>query len=118
MSLALYEKLQAQVELYQKLGEAEAESASGAQKDLTEILEYIQADNPSAALDILDQIDQAVTNLELFPLMGQVPKDSRLQLLNYRTLIVGSYLIFYVVMGSTIEIRRIMHGKRKYGFLF
>ena len=30
MSLALYEKLQAQVELYQKLGEAEAESASGA----------------------------------------------------------------------------------------
>ena len=103
MSLALYEKLQAQVQLYQKLGEAEAESASGAQKDLTEILEYIQADNPRSALDILDQIDQAVTNLELFPLMGQVPKDSRLQLLNYRTLIVGSYLIFYVVMGSTIE---------------
>lgn len=88
-----------------------------AQKDLTEILEYIQVDNPSATLELLNQIDQAVTNLELFPLMGQVPKDSRLQLLNYRMLIVENYLIFYIVTGHTIEIRRILHGKRKYGFL-
>lgn len=31
MSMALYEKLDALIELYQKLGEAEQESASGAQ---------------------------------------------------------------------------------------
>lgn len=88
-----------------------------AQKDLTEILEYVQADNPTAALDLLDQIDQAVSNLELFPFMGQIPKDNRLQHLKYRMLIVGNYLIFYVVIGKTVEIRRILHGKRKYSFL-
>ncbi len=88
-----------------------------AQNDLTEILEYIQKDNPSAALNFLVQIDEAVIKLEDFPLMGQVSKDRRLQALNYRMLIVSSYLIIYVVMDNVVEIRRILHGRRKYGFL-
>lgn len=88
-----------------------------AQKDLEEILEYIQIDNPSAALDLLDQVDKAVSQLADFPYMGVVPKDLNLQYLSYRMLIVESYLIFYVVKDGTIEIRRILHGKRKYSFL-
>lgn len=88
-----------------------------AQKDLTEIIEYIQNDNPSAALNLLDQIDETVSKLEDFPLMGQVPKDRRLEYLGYRMLIVDNYLIFYVVKDNYVEIRRILHGKRKYSFL-
>ncbi|MCK4260767.1 MAG: hypothetical protein KAX49_17455 [Halanaerobiales bacterium] len=34
-----------------------------AEKDLTEILEYIQIDNPYAALKLLDQIDEAISKL-------------------------------------------------------
>ena len=88
-----------------------------AERDLVEIIEYIQKDNPSAALELLDQIDETVSKLESFPFMGQVPKDRRLQSLNYRMLIVSSYLIFYIIKDNIIEIRRILHGKRKYGFL-
>ncbi len=88
-----------------------------AQKDLEEILEYIQTDNPGAALKFLDQIDKAVSQLADFPFMGIIPKDFRLQYLNYRMLVVESYLVFYVVNDDTVEIQRILHGKRKYNFL-
>lgn len=88
-----------------------------AQKDLEEILDYIQTDNPGVALKLLDQIDKAVSQLADFPLMGIVPKDFRLQYLNYRMLVVESYLVFYVVKDDTVEIQRILHGKRKYSFL-
>lgn len=88
-----------------------------AQKDLTEIIEYIQKDNPSAALAFLDEIDETISKLENFPFMGQVPKDRHLEYLGYRTLIIGSYLVFYVVKEDCAEIRRVLHGKRKYSFL-
>jgi len=88
-----------------------------AQKDLTEIIEYVQLDNPSAALQLLDQIDEAISQLEDSPYKGSLPKDIRLQHLDYRVLVVTSYLVFYVVMSDTVEIRRILHGKRKYSFL-
>jgi len=89
-----------------------------AQKDLVEIQEYIKKDNPSAALNFLNTLDETVSKLEDFPFMGQVPTDRRLEYLGYRILIVGSYLVFYVVNDDYVEIRRILHGRRKYSFLF
>jgi len=88
-----------------------------AEKDLIEAFEYIQNDNPGAALKLLDQIDEEISKLEDFPYMGQVPKDNRLKMLNYRMLIIGNYLVFYVVIDDVVEIRRIIHGRRKYDFL-
>jgi toxin ParE1/3/4 len=32
-------------------------------------------------------------------------------------LVVGNYVVFYVVFGGVVEIRRILHGKRRYDFL-
>ena len=88
-----------------------------AEKDLTEIIEYVQLDSPQSALNLLDEIDSTISKLEDFPYIGKIPKDARLQYLNYRILIVSSYLVFYVVKDNIVEIRRILHGKRKYDFL-
>lgn len=88
-----------------------------AEKDLTEIIEYVKLDSPQSALSLLDEIDITILKLEDFPFIGKIPKDSRLQLLNYRVLIVSSYLVFYVVNDNIVEIRRILHGKRKYDFI-
>jgi plasmid stabilization system protein ParE len=88
-----------------------------AEKDLTGIIEYVNLDSPQSALLLLDEIDNTILKLELFPYIGKVPKDSRLQLLNYRILIVSSYLVFYVVKDDIVEIRRILHGKKNYDFL-
>jgi len=49
--------------------------------------------------------------------MGVVPKDDRLKRLGYRLLIIENYLVFYVIKFETIQIRRIIHGARQYGFL-
>lgn len=88
-----------------------------AQKDLEEILEYIQNDNPGAVLKLLDQVDKAVSQLADFPFMGIIPKDFYLQYRHYRMLVVNSYLVFYIVTNDIVEIQRILHGKRKYSFL-
>ena len=88
-----------------------------AERDLSEILEYIRMDNPSAALSLLDTIDEHILRLADFTELGKIPQDNRLQKLGYRILLINSYLVFYVVKQKIIEIRRIFHGKRKYEFL-
>jgi len=91
-----------------------------AEKDLIDIFEYILSDNPSAATSFLDHVDQSILKLEDFPYMGVVPKDTRLKYLSYRILLVENYLVFYVVheVQELVEIRRVLHGKRRYNFLF
>ncbi|SKA07030.1 type II toxin-antitoxin system RelE/ParE family toxin [Selenihalanaerobacter shriftii] len=90
-----------------------------AKKDLEEIIKYIQTDNPSAALDFLNQIDETISKLKEFPYMGKTPKDEHLKFLNYRMLVIENYLVFYTVKEEVteVEIKRIIHGKRKYNFL-
>ena len=91
---------------------------STAQKDLDEIFDYILKDNPSAALSLLEKFDHSISQLSLNPKLGVIPKDDRLKNLGYRILIVEKYLVFYVVKPRSIQIRRIIHGARKYSFLF
>lgn len=89
-----------------------------AEKDLSEIIEYIANDNPTAALRMADDIEQTILQLEDFPLIGSVPKNRRLARQGYRMLIAESYLVFYVILNDdTVEIRRILSGKREYRFL-
>src|SRR5665648_1293797 len=88
-----------------------------AEKDLIEILEYVQIDNHTAALQLLDEIDKAISDLAYLPYMGYIPKDQRLIQLSYRNLVVENYLVFYVVLDEIVEIRRLLHRKRKYDFL-
>ena len=88
-----------------------------AQKDLLDIFDYICEDDPAAASDFIDKLDKAITKLGSFPRSGAVPKDERLRLLGYHMLVFQNYLIFYVIKEKTVEIRRIIHGSRKYSFL-
>jgi len=88
-----------------------------AERDLDDIFDYILRDNPTAAADLLDQFDKAISNLSQNPKMGVIPKDDRLKNLGYRMLIVERYLVFYVIKNRTVQLRRIIHGARRYGFL-
>jgi len=90
---------------------------STAERDLIDIFEYIKKDNPDAAISQLEKFDTAVSQLALNPFLGSMPKDERLKRLGYRMLIVDKYLVFYVVKNKTVQIRRIIHGARRYSFL-
>ncbi len=88
-----------------------------AEKDLIDIFEYIKKDNPSAAISQLEKFDKSISQLALNPFLGVIPKDERLKKLGYRMLIVDKYLVFYIVKTETVQIRRIIHGARRYSFL-
>ncbi|MBW1890811.1 MAG: type II toxin-antitoxin system RelE/ParE family toxin [Deltaproteobacteria bacterium] len=88
-----------------------------AQKDLGEIFAYIVKDNPGAAAVLLENFDHSISQLGFHPALGRVPRDDRLKKLGYRMLVVQRYLVFYVVKKRTVQIRRIIHGARKYNFL-
>ena len=88
-----------------------------AERDLSEIFKYINRDSPSAALSLLDKIDEHISRLADFTQLGKTPQDNRLQKLGYKMLIINDYFVFYVLKQKTVEIRRILHGKRKYKFL-
>ena len=90
---------------------------SVAEKDITEIIDYISKDNPNAAIWLIDKIDERIKELSDFPEIGKTPHDERLKQLGYRILIIDNYLVFYIIKKQEIEIRRILHGKRKYEFL-
>ena len=90
-----------------------------AKKDLNEIISYIQTDAPESALNFLDKIDENISQLKHFPYKGKKLEDESLQSKGYQILVIGNYLVFYVVFENKkiVEIRRILHGKRKYKFL-
>ena len=90
---------------------------SSAQRDLFEILEYIKKDRPGAASGVMDKFDKSIGNLAATPELGIIPKDERLKRLGYRVLVVDKYLVFYVLKPKTVQIRRVIHGARRYSFL-
>lgn len=88
-----------------------------AQQDLKDIVDYVNALSADAALKLYDQIVDGIGSLGRMPLRCPLLKSNVLRAKGYRVLVVQNYLVFYVVKGSTVEIRRILHGRRRYEFL-
>jgi len=85
-----------------------------AEQDFTEIIEYILAENQTAALSTASKIEHNLKLLESNPHLGRIPNDEELEKLGYRYLIVLDYLIFYKIEARTIFVYRIIHGARDY----
>lgn len=88
-----------------------------AEQDLLDILDYIARDNPAAARAFVNRVERAIGRLARFPRSGRRPRDARLRRRGYRLIVVGDYLVFYVVIRRTVQIRRVIHGARRYDFL-
>ncbi len=85
---------------------------TSARRDLQDVFSYIFEVNPSAARKVLDDIHRSVSQLSTFPYKGRQLEDQILFEEGYRILTVDKYLIFYIVLESKIEIRRIIHSRR------
>ena len=85
-----------------------------AQQDLQEIVDYLNTLSPSAALRYYDKLTEETAGLSTMPERCPRPRDLALAAKGYRYLIVENYLIFYVVSGGTVQIRRILYGRRDY----
>lgn len=89
-----------------------------AMNDLDEIYRYISEElfAENAATDLLKKIEDCIKRLSVFPYYGSHLADEYLRSKEYRKLIVGSYIVFYIVNERTkqVVIMRILYGKREY----
>ncbi|WP_199620721.1 type II toxin-antitoxin system RelE/ParE family toxin [Paenibacillus alkalitolerans] len=88
-----------------------------AQRDLQEIIDYINDQTSFEDIRLYDGIVDQVVSLAELPYRYPLMKNPILRAKGYRVLVVQSYLVFYVVVGDSVQIRRILHGKRQYELL-
>lgn len=85
-----------------------------AQQDMRDIISYLNTLSPDTALRYYDKLTEEIASLSAMPERCPKPRDLALAAKGYRYLIVENYLIFYVVSGDTVQIRRILYGRRDY----
>lgn len=83
-----------------------------ADEDLIEIWLHIARESPAAADRVLDAIERRWQQLACHPCSGMAREDIGPGI---RHLPTGQYLTLYRVLESTIEIVRVLHGRRAMG---
>lgn len=88
-----------------------------AQRDLGEIVDYLNTLSKDAALGYYDLIVSEIASLASMPFRCPHPRDLSLAAKGYRYLTVKNYLVFYIVSGDTVQIHRILYARRDYASL-
>ena len=88
-----------------------------AKQDLEEVIGYLNTLSPDAASKYYDLLVEEIASLSKMPERCPKPKDLALAAKGYRYLIVKNYLVFYVIIGDTVQIRRILYARRDYSAL-
>ncbi len=78
--------------------------------DLHDIYEFIAKDSKRYAQIEIENIQNAVSNLISFPLMGRnIPEFPHLP---YREILVSNYRVIYRLEGETVIVMSVVHGRR------
>ena len=88
-----------------------------AKQDLEEVIGYLNTLSPDAESKYYDLLVEEIVSLSKMPERCPKPKDLALAVKGYRYLIVKNYLVFYVIIGDTVQIRRILYARRDYSAL-
>ncbi|NBI84484.1 type II toxin-antitoxin system RelE/ParE family toxin [Clostridiaceae bacterium] len=88
-----------------------------AKRDLMDIIGYLNTLSSDAALRYYDLLTERIASLSHLPERCPLPQDAALRAKGYRYLIVEKYLVFFVVSGDIVQIRRIVDGRRNYNRL-
>ena len=82
--------------------------------DLAQAALYIRdvLANPAAAERLVDEVERAILKHLENPTAATVYKTTRERPLPYYWFPVGNYMVFYVVTGDVMEVRRLAYGAR------
>lgn len=82
--------------------------------DLNDIVDYItyRLKNPIAAENFVDEVEKAIYDRLPFAEAFEQYHSNRDRKHPYYRITVRNYTIFYVVIGDTMEVRRILYSKR------
>ena len=87
-----------------------------AENDLRDIVRYIstQLDAPVTALNMIKMIEESIAKLKTTPFIHPLARDDRLASIEYRTLRIKNYIVFYIVdkKAKIVEIDRILYSRR------
>lgn len=81
-----------------------------AAQDITEIWQFIAADNPAAAGSFREEILEAICNLVQFPHLGHKRPDLSARLLRFQA--IRDYLIVYAPDQNPLLVIGVIHGRR------
>ena len=99
------------------MGKYKIKIYSTAKMDLKDIISYLNTLSPQVAIKYYDLIVEKIGSLAEMPERCSFVRDVVLKAKGYRYLIVENYLVFFVVKADTVQIRRILYGKRNYEWL-
>lgn len=90
------------------------------QHDLNEIVSYItfQLQNPDAADALLDAVEEAILHRTTCAEAFEPYQSQKDRTLPYYRIYVQNYTVYYKVIGSTMEVHRILYNKRNTQELF
>ena len=80
-----------------------------ARQDILGIWGYIAEDNEAAADRFVELLVQRFQFLAKMPFAGRIRDDLRS---GYRSIAFRRYVIFYRVIGSAVQVSRVVHGSR------
>jgi|SRR5680860_962295 len=99
------------------MGKYKIKIYSTAKMDLKDIIRYLNTLSPQIAIKYYDLIIEKIGGLAEMPERCSFVRDVVLKAKGYRYLIVENYVVFFVVKTDTVQIRRILYGKRNYEWL-
>ena len=85
-----------------------------AKQDLQDIVSYLNTLSADVALSYYDELTEKVAGLSEMPLRCAPSRDPSLAARGYRCLFVKNYIVFFVVVEKTVQIRRILYARRDY----
>lgn len=85
---------------------------AAADADAADIFIYVAQENRDAAIRLLDKMHAAMKSLEENPERGARIKSKVFSKLEFRFLVVESYLIFYKIMDHEVHVHHIVHQRR------
>ncbi|PKN69864.1 MAG: plasmid stabilization protein [Deltaproteobacteria bacterium HGW-Deltaproteobacteria-12] len=89
------------------------EWAAVAEADLKQIIDYVAADSPGNALQILKTIRQKVSSLYVFPERGRIVPELQGQGINiYRELIVAPWRIVYRISDDSVFVLTVIDSRQ------
>ena len=91
-----------------------------AEDDILAAVEYIayKLDNPSAAEALLDELDKTAERVAQSPYSSGLYRTDRPMRKEIRMVSVKNYVLYYAVTEETVEIQRLIHGRRDRTQLF
>ena len=87
------------------------EWSAPASEDRNAIFDYIEADNPSAAIGVDDRIREKVGRLSRFPELG---RPGRIDGTRELVIVHTPYIAAYRIADDTVKILRILHGAQQW----